>query len=402
MNVLYFGEFCDNSLYKKKENKHLPYFVAQYMYEKALCDEIAKDVEVNLEIISIYLTEYFPKDTFLFNRKSRGETKLGYLNFINIPYLREISYFLSACIKILSWYVRNRDTRNMRIYASCHFAPVSLAIVLMGKILSIKRICTFTDLAIFSFSKDRISKMKFYKRILIKPYVDMVTYLQKSYDAYVLFSEGMNQLVNPKNKPNVIVEGIFNGENLNCKTSNIKMNAIAHAGTLNAEYGIDRILDLFELIDDPSLELWLFGNGDMADEINNRAKVDTRIKYFGFIPREDVFEKLKQAKLLINLRCSNDIYTKYSFPSKMFEYMVSTTPVFTTRLQGIPHSYYQFLYVTDDENLNIIKSQILEILQKDQSELNEFGKCAAKYILDKKNSTYQIMQINKLLKSVNN
>ena len=62
---------------------------------------------------------------------------------------------------------------------------------------------------------------------------------------------------------------------------------------------------------------------------------------------------MKEAKLLINLRNPEDKYTKYSFPSKTFEYMVSGTPFFTTKLEGIPSEYYNYLYCIDSYETNL-------------------------------------------------
>lgn len=400
MNILYFGKICDNDLFKKKEKNKQPYFIAQYMYEKALCDEFLKNEELDLEIISIYQTEYFPKDSLFFYRNSKEKNKIDYLKFINLPYLRELTYFISACIHIIKWYIKHKGEKNKCIYSSCHFAPVSLAIVIMGKLLSIKRIVTFTDLSLFTYSSEKINKMKVYKKIIMRPYVYLVNMLQKSYDAYILFSKKMNEIVNLNKKPYLVIEGIYNSQHLNLDDINTKANAIAHAGTLNKEYGIEKILNVFALIDDPTLELWLIGKGDMTNEIIEKSKHDNRIKYLGFMQRSEVFEKLKKARLLVNLRNTDDVYTKYSFPSKMFEYMASGTPVLTTKLEGIPHEYYNYLYTTESYNDEVIKNKIVEILNKNDKDRLEFGMKARKYILNEKNSRKQVQKIVNFLRNI--
>lgn len=405
MNILYFGKVCEENVFKEKEKKQQPFFVAQYMYEKALCDEFIKNKNIDLEIVSIYQTEYFPKDIMFFNKRSKEgyKVKLKYLKFINLPYLRELSYFISTCFCILNWWARNREEKNNKcIYSSCHFPPVSLAIVIMGKVLSIKKIVTFTDLSLFTFSSERINKMKAYKKVLMTPYVGLVNKLQKSYDGYILFSKTMNDVVNPYNKPYCVVEGMYNGGQLNFDTKAVKQHAIAHAGTLNEEVGIKKILDVFDLIEDQEVELYLIGKGDMTKEIENRSKTNKSIKYLGFMPKGEVFEYLKSAKLLVNLRNPSDIYTRYSFPSKIFEYMVSGTPVLTTKLEGIPKEYYDYLYTVNSYDSEVIKDKIIEIITKSEDELFEFGIKAREFVLKEKNSKKQsekiVAMINNLLK----
>jgi glycosyltransferase involved in cell wall biosynthesis len=401
MDILYFGKVCDDDLFKKKEQEQTPFFIAQYMFEKALAEEFLKNDELDIEIVSIYQMDYFPKNEMFFNRKKCSNSKICYLKFVNIPYLRELTYFISACVYIISWYIRHSGERNKCIYSSCHFPPVSLAVVSMGRVFSIKKIVTFTDLSLFTYSKEKVKIMKIYKKLLMKPYVFLVNKLQKSYDAYILFSQEMNNIVNLTNKPYVVIEGIYNSEHLNMNDINIKANAIAHAGTLNKEVGIDKILDVFNLIDDKSIELWLIGKGDMTEEIIERAKLDNRIKYLGFIPRNNVFEKLKEAKLLLNLRNPDDVYTKYSFPSKTFEYMVSGTPYLTTRIAGIPEEYYQYLYVVEDYSVLVVKQKIEEVLDKPQSELDDFGQKARKFVLENKNSEIQAKKIIDMIQRMN-
>lgn len=65
--------------------------------------------------------------------------------------------------------------------------------------------------------------MPLYKRIVIRPYVKLVNKLQQSYDLYVLFSKPMNNIVNPKNKPYVVMEGIYNPDNLDLNKVEKKM-----------------------------------------------------------------------------------------------------------------------------------------------------------------------------------
>ncbi|WP_286230071.1 glycosyltransferase [Neobacillus mesonae] len=402
MRILYFGKICEEDLLKKKEKKQQPFFIAQYMFEKTLCDEFQSTDDLDIEIISIYQTDYFPKDTIFFKRRNPKNSKFQYLSFINLPYLRELTYFISACIYIILWFTKNIGQKEKYIYSSCHFPPVSLAIVLMGRMFSLKKIVTFTDLSLFTYSGEKVNRMKLYKRILMKPYVSLVNKLQESYDGYILFSSEMNHIVNNKNRPYLVIEGIYNSQNINTKESFNKKRAIAHAGTLNKEVGIETILEVFQKIEDPTIELWLMGSGDMKDEIIKRSKADNRIKYLGFMPRNQVFEKLKEAKLLVNLRNPSDIYTKYSFPSKMFEYMASGTPVFTTKLSGIPNEYYDYLYTVETYNNELIANKVIEIIGKSDKELHQLGRQAKEFILNEKNSSTQSKKVINFLKGIKN
>jgi glycosyltransferase involved in cell wall biosynthesis len=392
MEVLYIGKMCDEDIYKMREIKQQPYFVAQYMYEKALFDEMDNSDKICLTPISIYQTEYFPKDRLFIRFNKNNNYRFRYLSFINLPILRELSYFIAAIVEIYKWKSSNHS-RKKCIYSSTHFAPVSAAVILIGYILKIPKIITFTDLSLFTYSKERIKKMSLLKRIVIKPYIKLINYLQTRYDSYILFSKAMNKIVNKRNKPSIVIEGIYNNQDLSSEIINRKSNVIAHAGTLNREVGIEKILNVFSLLEDPNLELWLIGKGDMVSEIISRSKEDTRIKFLGYMPRNQVFNKLKEASLLVNLRNPEDVYTRYSFPSKMFEYMASGTPVLTTRIEGIPEEYYQYVFSINTNDNKEIAKKINRIFNMSSEYLTDFGKKAEKFIFENKNSKKQTEKI---------
>ena len=369
--------------------------MAQYNYEKAFCDEMCK---VNsLKIVSLYQQECFPKNSLIFVRKSRKylNKKIQYIWYINLPFVKELIYFISACFIILFWNFGCKNEQKKCIFANLHYAPVSLAIVFMGKILGVKKVIAFTDLSLYTYSDEKIGKMPLYKKVLIKPYVRVVNKLQKSYDLYILFSEPMKDVVNKADKPYLVMEGIYNPDGIFFEKQE-KCNAILYAGKLNREVGVQKILDVFNMIDDDSLELWFLGNGDMKDEILEASKINKNIKYLGFRDRKEVFRFLQKAKLLINLRNPDDEYTKYSFPSKTFEYMVSGTPMISTDLEGIPDKYKKYMFMVDYSDEKIV-DRIYEILNLDDTFLEEFGKEARKFVLNEKSPCVQVKKINRFL-----
>lgn len=397
IDILYFGNFCDEKLHLKdeKENK-FPYRMAQYNYEKAFLDEMCKLNNVN--IVSLYQQSNFPKKELFFSRAKymKDHIKIDYVSYINLPFIKETMFFIDTCVKIIKWNKKSEDN-NKCIFANIHYAPVSLAIVAMGNILNIKKVITFTDLSLYTYSKDKQKNMAWYKKMIIKPYIELVNKLQKSYNLYILFSKEMKNVVNPQGNPFIVMEGIYNPDKLDFNKTK-KEKAIAYAGKLNKEVGVDKILQVFSKMKDKDLELWLLGSGDMEKEIIEAAKKDKRIKFLGFKTRKEVFEYLKKAKVLVNLRNPKLEYTKYSFPSKTFEYMVSGTPFVTTKLEGIPEEYGNYIFFTEYKDDAIIKN-IEEILQKDEKKMELLGNKAREFVIENKSAVKQVGRINEFLKN---
>ena len=100
--------------------------------------------------------------------------------------------------------------------------------------------------------------------------------------------------------------------------------------------------------------------------------------------------------MLLNIRNDEDIYTKYSFPSKMVEYLLSGTPLLTTKLSGIPDEYYDYCYTTTTRDAQKIADQIDEILHDEG--IAALGDKAKRYVKERKNSSAQAAHIAHFLK----
>ena len=144
-------------------------------------------------------------------------------------------------------------------------------------------------------------------------------------------------------------------------------------------------------------QLWLFGSGDYEEDIKAAAAKDSRIKFFGRVDRETIMKKEQEASLLLNLRNPEDDYTKYSFPSKMIEYMISGTPMLTTRLPGIPDEYNNYLY-TVDYDFNRMAQMIDAILRDTPENRQSLGKKAQDFVMQHKNCEHQVSRMIDFIK----
>lgn len=116
----------------------------------------------------------------------------------------------------------------------------------------------------------------------------------------------------------------------------------------------------------------------------------------------EVVKAQMQAMLLINPRPSEEEYTKYSFPSKNMEYMVSGRPTLTTYLQGMPKEYLNYVYVIENETEIGIADMITKIVNKSKLELSRKGREAQQFVLVHKNNISQAKKLESFLDSVLN
>ncbi|MDA1586591.1 glycosyltransferase, partial [Bacillus cereus group sp. TH230-1LC] len=258
------------------------------------------------------------------------------------------------------------------------------------------------DLPSFMFT---YTEVKGIKAKLIPLFLSVTNSIDSKFDSYIFLTKFMQDVINKKNKPYIIIEGIANDTDLVHENEELvwsEKRAIMYAGALNEKFGIDKLIEAFKIIPESELELWLFGDGDMVEKILKHSQEDNRIKYLGRKTRNEILRYERKATLLVNIRTTNDEYTKYSFPSKTIEYMSSGTPLLTTKLPGIPLEYYNHCYTIEDETLDGIAMSLNKILSLSDDELRIMGNSAREFIVSNKSAKMQAEKICSFLEKIVN
>lgn len=244
-------------------------------------------------------------------------------------------------------------------------------------------------------------KASLFYRILKKIDEMHITKRLKEIDSYVLLTEQMNQYIQAKKY--VVIEGIVGdydcANNLNANTKdNSNYQTIVYTGTLNSKYGIKNLVNAFELIEDSNIRLILCGSGDSEDYIKKMQNKDKRIIYKGNIDRQEALMIQRKATVLVNPRQNNEEFTKYSFPSKIMEYMLSGVPVVLYKLDGIPDEYDNFVNYVPDNSIESLARILTEICEKPESWRKEMGARAREFVLQNKNCIVQTKKILALIR----
>lgn len=222
------------------------------------------------------------------------------------------------------------------------------------------------------------------------------------FDFFVFLTDEMAVRLDVEKKPWVRIEGMVNPSeiylNAKAKHPTIK-KIILYSGTLTERFGILKLLDVFESINNANFELWICGDGDTREIIKKRASIDLRIKYWGLLPRERVLQLQQKATVLINPRNADGEYTKYSFPSKTMEYILSGTPCIIYSLPGIPSDYHQFVFLIDANDAESMKNKIIEVCEMDQEQLILFGEKARQFVIKDKNYIVQAKKMFEMFAS---
>ena len=207
-------------------------------------------------------------------------------------------------------------------------------------------------------------------------------------------------------KPYVVIEGISahkdsTGTDLDLNdTTNRTENMVVYTGGLNEAFGVLNLVEAFSTLPDRSLRLVLCGTGDAVPAIEEYAKADSRIIYKGLLPHDEVVALQRQATVLVNPRQNTGEYVKYSFPSKLMEYMVSGTPTIAYDLDGIPAEYRDYLFLVPDHEIRSLASTIQRVLAQSPAERRWVGQRARDFVLTQKNPAVQTEKVLRMIAAI--
>ena len=178
---------------------------------------------------------------------------------------------------------------------------------------------------------------------------------------------------------------------LNNASKNEKV--LMYAGSIHKDYGIYDLIEAFGTASIKGFELHLYGNCPNIEELNKAINKYNNIKYFGSISREKILDLESKALLLVNPRKPFKDFTKYSFPSKTMEYLLSGTPVLMYKLKSIPKEYDDYIFYIDEKSDNGLKDALQNICNMDTKILKEKGNQAVKFVVDNKSNVVQCKRI---------
>lgn len=265
---------------------------------------------------------------------------------------------------------------------------VALGAVLAGRFLGKQCIGVVTDLPELMVTGHSKKQVKYCYKVM-----DMCT-------DYVLLTEPMNERVNPCKKPFTIVEGICDEDtDYIPRTEEGGSKNCLYAGLLDAEYGVETMVEAFLKANIPDCKLHICGKGPYEQELIKICRNTPQIIFHGVLLNSEIVSLEKKMTLLINPRPSEGEFTKYSFPSKIMEYMTSGTAVLATCLPGINKEYYKYFYTFYGEDCDKMADSMKSVLELPIKDLHQKGADAYRYVTENKNSKVQASKVLGLLKN---
>ena len=397
-NIIYISSFLPKDIKEEIASKMKNYnFNSADAFSRSFFSGFVENLGGAFSCINILPLGVYPT----FNRLKYFK---GYKSYENGVCINSISYstikgyiYYSIFKNLYKELKRNirRDTENVFIVYSINIPALKAIIEFKERFSPNSKIILIVPDLLEHMANTKLSRIKMKLMHGVNDYFEKI-------DGYVLLTEFMKEKIHT-DKPFCVIEGIYNNnEDRKIYINNSDKKTIFYSGMLYVKYGVKNLIDAFTQIHDKNYRLQICGCGELEDYIKHIALTDNRIEFLGLIPREETLKLQSEADLLVNPRQPVEEFTKYSFPSKNIEYLVSGTPVLIYELDGIPKEYYNYCFHIDRKHIECyyLTKEIKRILSKPEEELRLMGDKARNYILNEKNCKKQVQKIVQLINHI--
>lgn len=401
-SLLYIGKFYSPIMLKTiKEDSKGSIAFATHNFEMSMLNGFLSHEDLNITAISvpsIYSYPKFHKKWFIKGESYKiGRASVISLGFINLPIFKDIWRTISMFFTLFN-YIYKRNENITRVYVSNPSSYFLSPIYVLKHIFHKKIEVTLLIMDIPEIIEE-MDEVKGFRKWLMSAVNNNTMRMVEKCDNLVLLTESMMEFV-AKDIPHIIVEGIVDVASMSKEYQPLSKGdkeIILYSGTLRTIFGVRNLIDAFELAKLENAELWICGSGDSKDYIEERAKINENIKFFGLVDAKIALEMQTKATILVNPRTSEGRYTRYSFPSKTMEYLLAGKSVIINKLPGIPEEYYKFVYIPNDESIVALANVLKKVVNTPFEERQEKSQKGRNYVITHKNSYIQSKRVLDLI-----
>jgi len=331
-------------------------------------------------IISAFPVRAFPRSRRIFycgDKQTIAEgMRVTQVPFVNITPLKETSIGIATAWLLIRWGLRCRGKRRV-VFTYNLTVPPGIFTLLGAKLIRAKSIVGIYDINV----PGQTVPNNLWHRIDYR----LQRWLLPRYDGHVTVTDIIMRDFAAR-RHYLRLEGGVSDETLERTRSAPKKDmadgtfTIVAAGTLTEANGIREILEAFSVLTGDFYRLLVAGDGPLRREVENAAAHDCRIQYLGYLQFKDVLDLYTHASVLVCMRMTKKLNTKYFFPSKVMEYLASGVLVVSTCTGHLEEEYKGLLYLLRDETAEGLADLLRQIAQSDPEERRERARKAADFM----------------------
>lgn len=372
------------------------------IYQREMLEGLRRAGVPTSEIVSIVPMPAYPKSDRLWVGACREEIIEGaavrLLPFLNISPVKQVMIGFFTVVELIRWGWRNRRAANRVVFTYNLTVPPGLFTLVGAKLIGAKAVAALCDIDI----PGQTVPSSFIWRLNYGMQKRMIPL----FDGHIVASEAIAQDF-IAGRPYVRVEGGISEQSVSCTGDGIDGEKIANdafrisfAGRIDDTNGIPSLLEAFSLLKGNQYRLRIAGGGPLEREVRDAAAKDSRIEYLGFISLPDVLHLYKDSDVLVNMRITKGLDTKYFFPGKMMEYLASGTPVITTCTGHTEEEFGEFVYLLRDETPQGLANLVEKVAGVEPEARKRLGREARSYMSTNKTWDAQTQKVARYILNV--
>lgn len=211
------------------------------------------------------------------------------------------------------------------------------------------------------------SKSKVYRFFKKKNVESVYKICKNDIDSFVCFTKEINTKINPSKKPYKVIPGATSLHQNIYKAINKEIHCV-YIGKLDYRNGMKNLVQLSKIVPE-NIIIDVYGNGESFEYLKQNES--NNLKIHGFLAPRKVDAVIKNADVMLSLRSNKGHYIKYSFPSKIFDYLSYFKPIVTYKIDCyFPELDDVLTYPTSDDNKDVLAA-IQKALKHDNPKRHE-------------------------------
>lgn len=332
-----------------------------------------------LNIITIYPVAAYPRDKRIRYKREKIEIEEGTYServpFINIIGIKQITQIINN-FRAAKKYIDSSEETIIFTYNM--YPQIGIPAVMLKKLYGCKLVSHLADLPIDNkYSRKGLSK------VAVNIQNNITKSCIKKCDKTIVLNKHAWECFAAQSDY-IVIDGGIESKEYDLKNSCYKPERknILYCGSLDEYSGVTALVEAMQYVEDKSVELDIYGDGTLKEYVESRT--NSRIHYLGKISNTEMIEMQKKAWVLINPRPIDDKIAQVTFPSKIFEYLMSGVPVITTRLNGFSKDYEGLMIFAENSSPIELARCINETALSAPEKLMEMAARAKSFVVENK------------------
>lgn len=371
-------------------------------FMRSLLGQLRKGAPSSLRAVSAPPVPAFPKSKRLWVRGREIQIDRGlvgrHLGFPNVTPIKQVWVGLAVLFYILRWAPRQKVGRVRVVFSYNTSMPHILFTFLGARIVGATIVAFIGDV----YVPGHTAPDTFWHRVDFA----LQKRLLRKLDAIVVVAERIAHDLAP-DTPRLILEGAIPDAVLKATAMALSERSreestfvITATGSLTPYNGVSAILEAFALLADPTYRLVIAGRGPDEKLVRERATLDQRITFLGYLSHDDLLKVHARADVLISMRISTGLLTQYAFPSKTFEYLCSGVPMITTATGHMAEEFGDYAVVLKTDSAEALAAAIESVAALTREQRDIRGQKARQFIVETKTWDAQGRRLRQFLCAV--